>query len=32
MLLSDGALVVATPDGVVFTLGPAHPERKSVPG
>ncbi|MFD3502202.1 protein kinase [Streptomyces sp. NPDC058678] len=26
--LHEGALVVATPDGTVFSLDPAHPERK----
>ncbi|KOG39149.1 serine/threonine-protein kinase [Streptomyces resistomycificus] len=30
--LYGGALVVATPDGTVFTLDPAHPERKPVSG
>lgn len=28
----DGALIAATPDGTVFSLDPAHPERKPVPG
>ncbi|MEV7029676.1 PQQ-binding-like beta-propeller repeat protein [Streptomyces sp. NPDC093272] len=27
-----GALVLSTSDGTVFTLDPAHPERKPVPG
>jgi outer membrane protein assembly factor BamB len=31
-LLSDGVLVVATPDGTVFSLDPAHPDRKPVAG
>ncbi|MER7401152.1 hypothetical protein ABT373_01425 [Streptomyces sp. NPDC000070] len=26
--LFGGALVAATPDGTVFSLDPAHPERK----
>ncbi len=30
--LLEGALVVATPDGTVFSLDPAHPDRKPVPG
>ncbi|MEV6949507.1 protein kinase [Streptomyces sp. NPDC051172] len=32
VLLNGGALVVSTPDGTVFSLDPAHPERKPVPG
>ncbi|GHH01768.1 protein kinase domain-containing protein [Streptomyces lanatus] len=32
VLLHKGALVVATPDGDVFTLDPAHPDRKPVSG
>ncbi|MEU1848871.1 serine/threonine-protein kinase [Streptomyces sp. NPDC019990] len=32
VLLHEGVLVVATEDGDVFTLDPAHPERKPVPG
>lgn len=32
VLLHEGALVVATTDGDVFTLDPAHPGRKPVPG
>ncbi|MEU3935494.1 protein kinase [Streptomyces sp. NPDC029044] len=32
VLLHAGALVVATTDGDVFTLDPAHPDRKPVPG
>ncbi|MFI9765655.1 protein kinase [Streptomyces sp. NPDC052415] len=32
VLLHRGALVVATPAGDVFTLDPAHPGRKPVPG
>ncbi|WP_406255468.1 protein kinase domain-containing protein [Streptomyces chartreusis] len=32
VLLHRGALVVATPDGDVFTLDPAHPDRKPVSG
>ncbi|MFI8168986.1 PQQ-binding-like beta-propeller repeat protein [Streptomyces sp. NPDC085931] len=31
-LLHQGALVVATTEGDVFTLDPAHPGRKPVPG
>ncbi|MGV9456006.1 protein kinase domain-containing protein [Streptomyces sp. NPDC003635] len=31
-LLNEGALVVATPGGTVFTLDPAHPDRKPVSG
>ncbi|GAA3845254.1 protein kinase domain-containing protein [Streptomyces phyllanthi] len=30
--LSGGALVVTAPDGTVFSLDPAHPERKPVSG
>ncbi|NUP15323.1 MAG: protein kinase [Streptomyces sp.] len=30
--LNEGALVVTTPDGTVFSLDPAHPERKSAAG
>ncbi|MFB7508537.1 hypothetical protein [Streptomyces broussonetiae] len=29
---NKGALVLATSDGTLFTLDPAHPERKPVPG
>ncbi|MFF5482252.1 protein kinase [Streptomyces sp. NPDC012935] len=32
VMLHEGALVVATPDGGIFTLDPAHPERKPVSG
>jgi outer membrane protein assembly factor BamB len=32
VLLYGGALIVSTPDGTVFSLDPAHPERKSVSG
>nr|WP_239157962.1 serine/threonine-protein kinase [Streptomyces sp. SID13726] len=32
VLLHKGALVVTTPAGDVFTLDPAHPDRKSVSG
>ncbi|WP_432195356.1 hypothetical protein [Streptomyces sp. bgisy027] len=32
VLLHKGALVVVTPDGDVFTLDPAHPDRKPVSG
>ncbi|WP_033325439.1 protein kinase domain-containing protein [Streptomyces yerevanensis] len=32
VLLQEGALVVTIPDGTVFSLDPAHPERKSVSG
>ncbi|MFF4499343.1 protein kinase [Streptomyces sp. NPDC001401] len=32
VLLYGGALVVSTPDGTVFSLDPAHPERKSASG
>jgi outer membrane protein assembly factor BamB len=32
VLLHEGALVVATTDGDVFTLDPAHPGRRPVPG
>ncbi|NUP43977.1 MAG: protein kinase [Streptomyces sp.] len=32
VLLYGGALVVSTPDGTVFGLDPAHPERKPVSG
>ncbi|WP_155054988.1 protein kinase domain-containing protein [Streptomyces blattellae] len=32
VFLQGGALVVATPDGTVFTLDPAHPDRTPVPG
>ncbi|MGW0585058.1 outer membrane protein assembly factor BamB family protein, partial [Streptomyces sp. NPDC002920] len=32
VLLDEGALVVATPDGTVFTLDPAHPDRTPVSG
>ncbi|MEV3972734.1 protein kinase [Streptomyces sp. NPDC050698] len=32
MTLHEGALVVATADGDVFTLDPAHPDRKPVSG
>ncbi|MFJ9820217.1 PQQ-binding-like beta-propeller repeat protein [Streptomyces sp. NPDC101151] len=28
LLFNGGALVVTTPDGTIFTLDPAHPERK----
>jgi outer membrane protein assembly factor BamB len=31
-LLNDGALVAATADGTVFSLDPAHPDRKPVSG
>ncbi|MDC0772095.1 protein kinase domain-containing protein [Streptomyces sp. HD] len=30
--LNEGALVVTAPDGTVFSLDPAHPERKSASG
>lgn len=30
--LNEGALVVTAPDGTVFSLDPAHPERKPVSG
>ncbi|MFG3722389.1 PQQ-binding-like beta-propeller repeat protein [Streptomyces massasporeus] len=32
VLLHEGALVVATEDGDLFTLDPAHPDRKPVSG
>ncbi|MFI9758296.1 PQQ-binding-like beta-propeller repeat protein [Streptomyces sp. NPDC051963] len=32
VLLHKGALVVSTPDGDIFTLDPAHPDRKPVSG
>lgn len=32
VLLHEGALVVVTPEGDVFTLDPAHPDRKPVSG
>ncbi|MFC5220355.1 serine/threonine-protein kinase [Streptomyces coerulescens] len=32
VLLHKGALIVATPDGDVFTLDPAHPDRTPVSG
>ncbi|MEV0224265.1 PQQ-binding-like beta-propeller repeat protein [Streptomyces sp. NPDC050704] len=32
VVLAEGALVVAVPDGTVFALDPADPERKPVPG
>ncbi|CAM5540353.1 hypothetical protein SALBM311S_04771 [Streptomyces alboniger] len=32
VLINEGALVVATSEGGVFTLDPADPERKPVPG
>ncbi|MCL8010467.1 PQQ-binding-like beta-propeller repeat protein [Streptomyces sp. AS02] len=32
VLLNQGALVVTAPDGTVFSLDPAHPERKPVSG
>ncbi|WP_369237775.1 serine/threonine-protein kinase [Streptomyces sp. R21] len=32
LLLHQGALVVPSPDGTLFTLDPAHPERKPVSG
>ncbi|MBD0837132.1 protein kinase domain-containing protein [Streptomyces sp. TRM68416] len=32
VLLHQGALVVATPEGDIFTLDPAHPDRKPVSG
>ncbi|WP_030932591.1 protein kinase domain-containing protein [Streptomyces sp. NRRL S-646] len=32
VLLYGGALVATTPDGTVFSLDPAHPERKPVSG
>ncbi|SBT88798.1 Serine/threonine protein kinase [Streptomyces sp. DI166] len=32
VLLDRGAVVVNTPDGDVFSLDPAHPDRKPVPG
>ncbi|MET7477853.1 protein kinase [Streptomyces sp. NPDC005648] len=32
VLLYGGALVVSTPDGTVFSLDPAHPERTSASG
>ena len=32
LLLHRGALVVPSPDGTLFTLDPAHPERKPVSG
>ncbi|MGW5638605.1 protein kinase domain-containing protein [Streptomyces sp. NPDC003832] len=32
ILLHRGALVAATPEGDVFSLDPAHPDRKPVPG
>jgi len=32
VLLNGGALVVSTSEGGLFTLDPAHPDRKPVPG
>ncbi|MFE8951512.1 PQQ-binding-like beta-propeller repeat protein [Streptomyces althioticus] len=32
VLLNDGALVVTTYEGGLFTLDPAHPDREPVPG
>ncbi|MFJ8633580.1 PQQ-binding-like beta-propeller repeat protein [Streptomyces sp. NPDC093568] len=32
LLLHEGALIAATPDGDIFTLDPAHPDRKPVSG
>ncbi|MFE9646639.1 hypothetical protein ACFYO0_21500 [Streptomyces sp. NPDC006365] len=32
VLLQEGALLVTIPDGTVFSLDPAHPERKSASG
>jgi hypothetical protein len=32
VLLQEGALVVTIPNGTVFSLDPAHPERKSASG
>ncbi|MGW0330543.1 serine/threonine-protein kinase [Streptomyces sp. NPDC003011] len=32
LLLQDGALVVVTPDGTLFSLDPGHPERKPASG
>jgi outer membrane protein assembly factor BamB len=32
LMLHGGALAVITPDGTVFSLDPAHPERKPVSG
>ncbi|MER6420482.1 PQQ-binding-like beta-propeller repeat protein [Streptomyces sp. NPDC001137] len=32
LLLHQGALLVPSPDGTLFTLDPAHPERKPVSG
>ncbi|MFE5915899.1 protein kinase [Streptomyces sp. NPDC056468] len=32
VMLREGALIAATPDGDLFTLDPAHPDRKPVSG
>jgi hypothetical protein len=32
LMLNGGALAVITPDGTVFSLDPAHPDRKPVSG
>ncbi|MXM69026.1 PQQ-binding-like beta-propeller repeat protein [Streptomyces sp. HUCO-GS316] len=32
VLLRQGALIVSTPDGTLFSLDPAHPERKAASG